>query len=212
MRKYWFFDLDGTLADTDRDIREAWKAAIVDVGLHCPHFDKEFIAGPSIDEMTKKLFPNEYSSEISDAIRVNFGRHYDGDGFPNTYEYPGIIEEVKRLKEAGAKVFIATNKRFAGARIMAQKFGWDKIFDGLYCGDMHKDDAIGKLRKPALLRLIMKEQGADRGECVMVGDTINDFEAARENGIFSIAVPWGYGTDEEKKNADLFLKSLPFPN
>lgn len=211
MKKVWFFDLDGTLADTDKDIREAWKAAIVDVGLTCPHFDKEFIAGPSIDEMAKKLFPKDYTPELSEGIRVNFGRHYDGDGFPNTTEYSGILEEVKRLKAEGAKVFIATNKRFAGASIMAQKFGWDKVFDGLYTGDMHKDDAIGKLRKPALLRLIMKEQNVLPEDCVMVGDTINDFEAARENGVFSIAVPWGYGTDEEKKSADIHLKSLPFP-
>ena len=36
MKKLWFFDLDGTLADTDRDIREAWKATLADLGLECP--------------------------------------------------------------------------------------------------------------------------------------------------------------------------------
>ena len=39
MRRFCFFDLDGTLADTDRDIREAWKAALRDLGLDCPDFD-----------------------------------------------------------------------------------------------------------------------------------------------------------------------------
>ena len=86
---------------------------------------------------------------------------------------------------------------------MARHFGWDSVFDGIYAGDMHKDDAIGKLRKPELLALIMREIGARREECAMVGDTHSDFEAARENGIQSIAVTWGYGTAKELSLADM---------
>ena len=54
--KYYFFDLDGTLADTDGDIRASWKAALADLGVSCPTFDKEFVAGPPLEEMAKKLF------------------------------------------------------------------------------------------------------------------------------------------------------------
>lgn len=43
-----FFDLDGTLADTDGDIRLAWKAAMADMKLECPRFDELFVAGPTI--------------------------------------------------------------------------------------------------------------------------------------------------------------------
>ena len=46
--KYVFFDLDGTLADTDPDIRRAWKAALVDLKLECPDFDAKFVAGPRL--------------------------------------------------------------------------------------------------------------------------------------------------------------------
>ena len=54
-RRFCFFDLDGTLADTDPDIRGAWKAALADLGLECPSFDEKFVAGPPIDEMTRIL-------------------------------------------------------------------------------------------------------------------------------------------------------------
>ena len=50
MKKLWFFDLDGTLADTDRDIREAWKATLVDLGLECPGFDDGFVADGEDDD------------------------------------------------------------------------------------------------------------------------------------------------------------------
>jgi phosphoglycolate phosphatase-like HAD superfamily hydrolase len=70
---------------------------------------------------------------------------------------------------------------------------------------MHKDDEIGKLRKPELLKLILSETGAKSDECVMVGDTINDFEAARVNSIFSVGVSWGYAREGELSQADLVI-------
>lgn len=198
MKKFWFFDLDGTLADTDGDIRASWKAALADLGISCPDFDRDFIAGPPLEESAKMLLGERYTDEIGAAIRERFGVHYDTDGFPNTFEYPGVMDRVRELKGAGARVFIATNKRHAGAVAMAKRFGWDEVFEKIYTGDMHKDDpAIGKMRKPQLLAFIMKELGADPRDCVMVGDTMNDFAAARENALDSIAVAWGYGTDEE---------------
>ena len=60
-RRFCFFDLDGTLADTDPDIRGAWKAALADLGLECPSFDEKFVAGPPIDEMTRILFPGAFT-------------------------------------------------------------------------------------------------------------------------------------------------------
>lgn len=201
--KYRFFDLDGTLADTDRDIREAWKAALADLALECPDFDEKFVAGPPIDEMTKKLFPERFTQELADSIRRLFARHYDSDGFPNTREYPGILDEVKRLKANGDKVYIVTNKRFAGATAMAKKFGWDAIFDGLYAGDMYPGR---KMRKVELLAHVLAELKANPADCTMIGDTASDFEAAKKNGVKSIAVKWGYGKAHELAEADLIAE------
>lgn len=208
MTKIYFFDLDGTLADTDPDIRASWKAAMADLGLVCPTFDRDFIAGPTLEEMAAKLFPDRYTPELGQRLRDRFAFHYDHDGFPNTPEYPGVLDAVRRLKAAGHRVFIATNKRYAGASAMAKHFGWDRVFEKIYTGDMHKDDpAIGKMRKPELLKFILAELGAKPGDCVMVGDTINDFEAAQMNGIPSVAVTWGYGTDAERRQAGRIVSS-----
>lgn len=206
MKKIYFFDLDGTLADTDADIRGAWKAALADLGIVCENFDRDFVAGPPLEEMAFKLIPG-CTDEIARAIREGFGRHYDNDGFPETREYPGVMDAVREIKAAGAKVFIATNKRWLGAKALAEKFGWMDVFDGLYTGDMHKDDPIGKLKKDALLALIMEEIGADAKDCVMVGDTISDFAAAAANGMESIGVTWGYGTPAELSRASRLARN-----
>ena len=207
MKSVWFFDLDGTLADTDRDIRDAWKAALADLGLVCDDFDDRFVTGPPIDEVVRSLFPGRCDERTIADVRRLFGRHYDHDGFPNTREYPGVMDAVRRLKSAGARVFIATNKRHAGAKAMAAKFGWMDVFEGLYTGDMHMDDPrIGKLRKGELLRLVMRELGVRPESCVMVGDTISDFEAAEQNGMESVGVTWGYGRPEELARATRLVR------
>jgi phosphoglycolate phosphatase len=207
MRTFWFFDLDGTLADTDPDIRVAWKAALADLGLSCPDFDARFVAGPPLEESFRSLFPDRYTPALAAELRRLFGKRYDDGGFACTREYPGILDGVRRLKDAGARVFIVTNKRHAGATAMARAFGWDRVFEGVYSGDMYRDTPVGTMRKPALLRFVMEKTGAAPGDSVMVGDTRNDFEAAAANGVWSIAVPWGYGTPEERALADARVAS-----
>lgn len=202
MSKAWFFDLDGTLADTDRDIREAWKAAMSDLGLKRDDFDAVFVAGPPIDVMLQNLFPAEYTPELAAKMREAFGRHYDHDGFPNTREYPGVLDRVRRLKAAGDRVFIVTNKRHAGAEIMGRKFGWDQVFEKLYTGDMYG------VKKPELIAIVLKTEGLKPEDCTMVGDTLNDFSAARANQVASVGVSWGYGTPEELRAADRIIERI----
>ena len=205
MCKFWFFDLDGTLADTDRDIREAWKAALRDLGLDCPRFDEVFVAGPPIDEMTRRLFPDRFTPALADDVRRLFASHYDGDGFPNTYEYPGVLDEVRAVAAAGATAAIVTNKRHAGATAMARRFGWNGVFaGGVWSGDMFPGR---KLAKTELLAVVMQRLGAAPGESVMVGDTASDFEAAAANGVFSVGVEWGYGRPDELAEADVTVSA-----
>ena len=206
--KVFFFDLDGTLADTDGDIRASWKASLQDLGIECPNFDRDFVAGPPLEDMAKKMMPEIYTDELGKRIRALFGAHYDNDGFPNTFEYPGVIDAIKRLKLQGARVFILTNKRYSVASAMAMRFGWDDIFEKLYAGDMHDaNPKIGRMNKTDLIKFVLKEQNLAPESCVMVGDTINDFTAARANSVASIAVEWGYGSEEDLKLADFLISS-----
>lgn len=202
-----FFDLDGTLADTEPDIKGAWRATISDLKLPLDAFEKRFVTGPSIDEVTRLMYPDLFTPALAEEIRVRFGSHYDNDGFPTTREYPGVLDVVRRVRFSGIRVAVATNKRYVAVVKMARKFGWDRVFDGLYAGDMHKDDPIGKLRKPELLALICRETGIAPGDCVMIGDTCNDFEAAKANGMCSVGVAWGYGTPSECEAADCVVST-----
>ena len=223
MKQYLFFDLDGTLADTDPDIRVSWKEAMDEMGLKNENFDRDFVAGPPIETMFRRLFPVEYTEAKAAELRRRFGFHYDHDGFPNTLEYPGVIDAVKRLKAVDRRVFIVTNKRHAGAIGMARHFGWDRIFERIYSGDMFLELSMaereaklsaagvrcesGKMTKTELIRFVMAELGAAPEECLMIGDTMNDFAAAKANSVASLGVRWGYGKADEFVAADMTVES-----
>lgn len=208
MKKAWFFDLDGTLADTDGDIRLAWKAAMAQMGLECANFDRDFVAGPPIEKMAETLFGSAYTPEMGAELRRRFGECYDTGGFPETVEYPGVPAALARLHMSGAYLAIVTNKRYKGATALAAKFGWDKIFDRIYAADMFDaDPAIGRLDKTRLLARAIADSGFAKNECVMVGDTAGDIKAADGNGIDSIGVAWGYGRDGELDGAGRVVAS-----
>ena len=201
--KVWFFDLDGTLADTDADIRLAWRSALAAMGVDTEPFDRLFVAGPTLEEMARRMYPSIYSDAFAGELRRRFGECYDRCGFPQTREYPGVLAAVRKLRASGIRTFIATNKRFAGAKAVARRLGWEDAFEAIYAGDMRADaSGTGKMRKDALLAYAMSKIGAAAGECTMVGDTSGDFNAAKANGMRSIGVTWGYGTAEELRQAD----------
>lgn len=201
MKHHWFFDFDGTLCDTEEDIKNAWRATIRELGLDLAPFEMHYVTGPAIDDMVRIMWPESADAALIAAVRTAFVRHYDTGGFPLTQPYPGVVARLNALKAAGCRLYIVTNKRHCALCALVDKLGWRTLFDGFYASDMYKDGPIGKLKKPALLAQAMKEQGAAADDAVIVGDTHLDIEAGRANGIATIGVTWGYGSREELERA-----------
>ena len=103
----------------------------------------------------------------------------------------------------GAKIYIATNKRRAPTLAIAKKFGWDRLFDGVWS----YDSLEVKYKKPELLARLMADLGIAAQDAVMVGDTKGDVDAGKQNGMATIGVTWGYGTREELSAADEIFDS-----
>jgi len=166
-------------------------------------FDAVFRNGPPIDEITRQLFGDEATTpELISRMRALFRRHYDEGGFPNTRPYPGIEGWLARIQAEGANAYIVTNKRYCATNLLVDKLGWRQYFKTVYSSDMFMDTPIGKLRKPALLAEALRRENASPADSVMVGDSANDFVAARENGMHSIGCTWGYGAPGDMDLAD----------
>lgn len=207
----WFFDLDGTLFDTEEDIKIAWRSAIRALGRECPHFDELYTTGPSLGDMAAVLFPDDPDpAALAASIRAVYPSVYDTSGFPTTLPYPQAVRWIGELKSAGVKLYVATNKRMAPTLLILKKFDFLDFFDGVYTSDMFvgsenpppgipSDRASPKSR---ILVWAMEERGIDPADAVMVGDTRFDVEAGKANGMHTIAVAWGYGSREELSGAD----------
>lgn len=208
VRRHWFFDLDGTLAETGKDITSAWKKSIADIGRDCPRFDEIFTIGPTIEKVTYDLF-DDASPELVAKIVERFRVNYDESGFPETVPYPGVPELLESLKASGAKIYIVTNKRDAPTGKIVAKLGWDGLFDGVWSFDSFPGI---KYKKPDLLAKLVSEMGIAADDAVMVGDTRGDIETGRANGIRTIGVTWGYGEEAELADADEILHSLEVPS
>ena len=200
--KHWFFDLDGTLARTGEDIVVAWKAALTALGRDLTNFDKMFKIGPTLEKVVYEMY-DDATPQLVEDLMTRFKPLYDESGFPNTVPYPGVPELLAAIKAAGGKAYIVTNKRHNATQLIAKKFGWDRLMDGVWSYDTFET----KYKKPELLGKLLNDLGVAADEAVMVGDTKGDVDAGKANGIATIGVTYGYGTAEEVSAADLVFSS-----
>ena len=205
MRKHWFFDFDGTLCDTEADIKDAWRSAIRGLGRDCPHFDAVYRTGPTLDQMVARLF-DDATPELVERTRALFKTSYDTSGFPQTHPYAGVPAWLAALKAQGCRLYVATNKRYSPMGALMAKMGWLTLFDDYYSFDMYPGE---RLKKHELLLRVMKARGIDPSDAVMVGDTKGDVDAGKAAGLYTIGCTWGYGTREELEGADELIDAAP---
>ena len=198
MRQHWFFDFDGTLCDTEADIKSAWRAALRNIGRDCPHFDSVYRTGPTLDQVVYMLF-DDATPALVDAVKAQFRTCYDASGFPATRPYPWVSGWLADLKRQGCCIYVATNKRWNPTRLLMAKLGWDTLFDGYYSFDMFPGRALSKAE---LLTEAMQQRGIAPADAVMVGDTKGDVTAGAAAGMYTIGCTWGYGTRSELEDAN----------
>lgn len=200
MRRHWFFDLDGTLARTDADIVVAWKGALRDLGRDLSNFDRVFRIGPTLEKVVYELY-DDATPQLVEDLMARFKPLYDESGFPNTVPYPGVPELLAAIRAAGGKSYVVTNKRHNATQLIAKKFGWDRLMDGVWSYDTFGT----KYRKPELLARLVRDLGIDPKDAVMVGDTKGDVDAGAANGMTTVGVTYGYGAREELAAADFIF-------
>jgi phosphoglycolate phosphatase len=188
-----FFDLDGTLSDPGDGIIQSVSYALAKMGT--PVTDaarlRKFI-GPPLQESFREYFPGDHDA-IHRAI-LHYREHYRKQGMAMNYPYPGIMELLAELRRLDRRLSLATSKLDSIAAGVLDLIGMRHYFDAVGGSDaegtvMNKTHVIGNL--------LAGLGRAEKDEIVMVGDMDLDIIGARNNGIDSIGVTWGYGSREE---------------
>ena len=188
-----FFDFDGTLCDTEADIRDSWHAAFAELGVDAPHFDEVYRIGPPTEIAARLIFPDADDAFIRRLCEV-YRKSYYNSGYPKSVAYPGVDAMLDRLKGEGKKLFIATNKNHSPLKELVGKLGWDGIFVELLNRDMMP---LRLYRKSELLRRALEKYALDPRRTAMVGDAATDIVAGKEAGVVTVAADYGYGDPDE---------------
>ncbi|MGE5382663.1 MAG: HAD hydrolase-like protein [Omnitrophica WOR_2 bacterium] len=189
-----FFDLDGTLIDSKRGIFNAVKYTIDKMGL--PEADRPYdlnpFIGPPLRESFKNLF--NFSDSVAETATSIYREYYGDKGLYEFDIYPGISKIIPELSSRGFLISLVTSK----AEIYAEKIINSTSFKD--CFNTISGCEINGLRssKQELIKYTLHKLKINPSEAVlMIGDRYHDIQGAKNTGISSAAVLYGYGSKEE---------------
>jgi phosphoglycolate phosphatase len=190
-------DLDGTLMDTVPDLAAAANRMRHEHGL--PPLPVERIAqfiGKGADVLIHRALTDDLIGRVDEDIqtraRLSYYRHYHEINGMEAVVYDGVPEALQRLRETGAKLSCVTNKPREFTLPLLDRSGLAEWFEVVVAGDDVKEPKP----HPALLLLACKRLDISPGSALMIGDSINDAQAAHAAGMRVLLVETGYNEGE----------------
>jgi len=193
------FDLDGTLTDPAEGITNSVAHALRRLGIEPPPRNEltSFIGPPLADSFSSQF---GFSKEKS-ALAIELYREYYRDkGIFENKLYPGTKEMLDSIKTTGKKIMLATSKPEVFAIEILKYFGLYDYFD--CCSGASLDEKL--VRKADVIALTLARSSASPSDCVMVGDRLHAVEGAAAHGIPTVGVLFGYGSEQELRDAGAF--------
>ncbi len=190
MMRLIMFDCDGTLVDSQYVIIDSMQAAFQKRGLPTPAAESvKSIVGLSLHEAIGRLHGEGDAPVIDDLVIAYKEVFFDLHASKDLHEplFDSARETLSELTEAGYLLGVATGKSRRGLLATLESHDLAKHFVTLQTAD----DAPGKPH-PGMLEQAMAETGADKGETVLIGDTVFDIEMALNAGVGAFGVSWGY--------------------
>lgn len=204
MKKAIIFDLDGTLLNTLSDIAAAMNKALASAGLsEHPEEAYKLLTGDGAINLTLRALGDR--ADLFDEVYASYSKEYGENSRLRTAPYPGIVDMLKELDAAGMKLCVLSNKGDSDVQQVLSYYFSDIPFaraQGVRKGGPVKPDPRGPLEIAAAL-------GLSKEEFWYVGDTVTDMQCAKNAGMESVAVTWGFQTREmiEKVGADHWADS-----
>lgn len=202
------FDLDGTLIDSEYDLAASVNAMLRQYGRNELPLEviKTYIGDGAPMLVRRALGDPKDESFLQEAL-LFFLSYYREHKLDSTYAYEGIapsLEQISTFNAAGRKLAVLTNKPVRPARDILAGLGLAGRFFQIYGGnsfETKKPDPLGA-------RTIMQEAGASPEESVMVGDSEVDILTARNAGMWSIGVNYGFAPHSlERVHPDILVDS-----
>ncbi len=191
------FDLDGTLLDTLDDLTDSvnYALSLSDFPARSVRDIRSYI-GNGVYNLICRAVPEETEVPLIDKTFEAFKDHYFENCRVKTKPYPGISELVNDLTRRGYKMAILSNKRHTAVYELGTYFFKDRfrLIYGERPGIKRKPD-------PQIIQLTLEELKSIPDRSLLIGDTEIDINTAKNAGIKSIAVTWGFRDRDILENA-----------
>lgn len=186
------FDLDGTLVDSAGDIAEAVNRSLEELSLpRVPEATVRCWIGEGVRRLVAIALAHAGSGHAADEVMPMFMRHYHDCLLRSPRLYDGVTDALQLLQARGLPMAICTNKPSALVPPLLQHLGIAGFFAHIVGGDslpQRKPAAEPLLHTAALL-------GQAVDQCLMVGDSATDLQAANNAGMPIVLVRYGYPRD-----------------
>lgn len=205
------FDMDGTVLNTLGDLTDSMNHALAAAGHRHDYTEDDVrqFFGSGVTVAVIRALAREAGTAMADLEQVGtdhdavtpsvdaeevkkiqdiYTPYYAAHCDRKTGPYDGILEVLKRLRAAGVKTAVVSNK----PDIAVQKLV-DDLFTGMF--DLSVGEMDGVRRKPApdMTEKALRDLGtADKKDAVYIGDSEIDMQTAENSGLDCISVDWGF--------------------
>lgn len=205
MIKYALFDLDGTLTDPKEGITKCVQFALEELGINPPPTDEllDFIGPPLVDSFIRRF---DMTAEQAEFALKKYRERFSTVGMFENRVYEGIPEALENLKNSGVILAVASLKPLVFVEKILEKFDLKKYFSAIAGSDLEGTKHTKKQIIDDVFAVLTPD---NLSEVIMIGDRYQDIEGAKESGILSLGVRYGYATGDEleKEGADFIVNT-----
>ena len=192
------FDLDGTLLNTIEDLANACNYALTTLGDKTHEVEKyKTFVGNGRYKLVERMLPEDNRSveNIEKALEL-FDSYYEKHMIDMTKPYDGIMEMLDCLISKSINIAVVSNKPHEFTTEVVKNYFGDR-FEVVYG---HKKNTKEKPDPWAVLEVI-DEFKVNKDECLYVGDSEIDINTAKNAGVKSVGVEWGFRGKGELESA-----------
>jgi len=186
------FDMDGTILNTIDDIRDAVNE-ILRRHAYAERTLPQILhaVGNGAAHLMEESLPDGRDTADFEAILREYEAYYEAHCEIRTAPYPGIPELLGRLKEAGIRLAVVSNKGDGAVKALNERY-----FAGAFESAVGQRPGVRRKPAPDAVFEALQAFGSDGSDAIYIGDSEVDIATARAAGIPVIAVTWGFRTRE----------------
>lgn len=186
--KLLIFDLDGTILNTLEDLCNSTNYALEAHNFPTRTIEevRKFV-GNGIKKLIERAVPSGTSSEAIEQVLDTFKKHYALHCADKTSPYDGIMELLTALRAQGFLTAVVSNKADFAVQSLCNDY-----FPGMFDFVVGEREGIRRKPYPDSVEEVLTKLQVKKEQAVYIGDSEVDIQTAKNAGMLSIAVSWGF--------------------